>query len=913
MASTDWKRIRALFEKAVELTSAERAALLDAECIGEPELRRDVEMMLAADARAQADDNAVGEAAPDLLNALSDDARARERDALIGLKLGPWRLLREIGRGGMGAVYLAERDDGEYLQQAAIKLVRPGWDVGELLQRFRGERQILASLNHPNIARLLDGGVSTDGKPYLVLEYVQGSEIGRYSNQHRLDIEARLRLFLTVCDAVTHAHRRLIVHRDLKPSNILVDEAGQVKLLDFGIAKLIQPNAGITASAARMFTPEYAAPEQVRGDAVTTGVDVYALGLLLFDLLTGRRPYGATASTPAAYEQAILTQEPQKPSRAANEGDAEADAHAAARNLDPAHLSARLRGDLDAIVLKALRKEPDQRYASVAAIADDVHRYLDREPVAARRGNLRYRATRFLQRHALSTGLAGIAVLSLIAGLGVALWQAEQARAEASKSRAALDFMTGLFTLADPVAAQGEKVTARELLETGSQRIREQLLDQPAARAELLGAMGDAYRGLGLYAEALPILEEAAVDADDPAAVQLSHAIALHQLGRYNDAIAELQTLREAQSHKHPRDIDFIAKIDLRIAVAFVSMNRLEEAGKIFDDVLKMQRARHGEDDRQTQETMLRYASWMVLRGRSHEARPLTAAVVAALRAQHPRDNEFFARALGAHSMVVSNTGPYVEAEALRREELALNTQIYGEDHPYTLSSRSDLATVLFAQRRFDEALPLFEGVLRSRREQLDLETPAVSLALNHVASTLVALGRADEARPYAEEALRIRLKLFGENHRNTAIALRTLGKVEFETGHLEQAELIFLRAIASMEAALGATSSTLVGPLNDLARLRLARGAPEPDCACAQRAFDISGAGAEPEQSEAQYQFALLAACQIANGDFSRIGILRTAVTRMTAELGADDRRTLIATAWLANAEQRVQSKTMR
>jgi eukaryotic-like serine/threonine-protein kinase len=910
MQAERWARIRQLFEASAELADTERDAYLQAQCADDSELRSEVEALLRADARAQAERTELSAASPELLRALNQDTMQRESDALVGLRLGAWRLQRQIGRGGMGAVYLAERDDGEYVQQAAIKLVRPGWDVGELLQRFRAERQILATLNHSNIACLLDGGVSADGKPYLVLEYVDGSEITRYCNQRRLGIEARLRLFLTVCNAVTHAHRRLVVHRDLKPSNILIDNSGQVKLLDFGIAKLIEPDASITASASRRFTPEYAAPEQVRGEAVTTGVDVYALGLLLYDLMTGRRPYGVTASTPAAYEQAILTQEPQRPSRIAIESNDEARSRAAERHLDPAHLSAQLRGDLDAIVLKALRKEPEQRYAAVATFAEDVQSYLDRKPVAARRGNLRYRAIRFLQRHALASGLAAIAIVALVAGLGIALWQAEHARTEASKSRAALEFMTGLFTLADPVAAQGEHITARELLTTGSQRIREQLLDQPAARAELLRAMGDAYRGLGLYGDALPLLEEAARGAHDPSAALLSHAIVLHQLARHDDALKELLKLRETLMQRRSTDIDFISQIDLRIAVIYVSMNKLEEAGAVYARVLKVQRERHGEDHRQTQEIMLRYAAWMVLRGQSHEARPLTAAVVASVHNQKPRDDEFLARALGAHAMVVSNTGTNREAEALRREEYELTLAIYGDAHPYTLSSRSNLATVLYSEQLFDEALALFEAVLRGRRHQLDPDHPLLALAANHVADALNALGRSEEARPYAQEALRIRLAAYGEQHRNTAMSLRTLGKVEFGTGHLDRAEQLLVRSVASMEAALGPKSSALVGALNDLARVRLAQVPPIPSCAAAQRAFDISGAAAQSEVPEAQYQFALLSACQAAAGDAHGVEVLRASLARMTAELGAQNQQTVIVTKLLAQAEQRALRK---
>ncbi len=903
MSASDWRRIRELFEQSLDLPAAERAAFLEGSCADRPDLRAEVEAMLAADAQAQHDNTSLGAAAPELLQALNDNERQQETDALIGLRLGPWRLLREIGRGGMGAVYLAERDDGEYTQQAAIKLVRPGWDVDELLQRFRGERQILATLNHPNIARLLDGGVSSDGKPYLVLEYVEGSEIGHYCNSQKLGLEARLRLFLTVCDAVSHAHRRLVVHRDLKPSNIMIDGTGQVKLLDFGIAKLIEPEAGIAVSATRMFTPEYAAPEQVRGEAVTTGVDVYALGLLLYDLLTGRRPYGATASTPAAYEQAILTQEPQRPSRAAIESDDEAGSRAAARSLDPAHLSAQLRGDLDAIVLKALRKEPEQRYDAVAAFVEDVQNYLERKPVSARRGNLRYRVMRFLQRHALATGLVLVAVVSLISGLGIALWQAEQARAEARKSKAALEFMTGLFTLADPAESQGEQITARELLTKGTQRIRIQMRDEPAARSDLLLAMGDAYRGLGLFKQALPLLDEARQYADDASAATLSHARVMHDLGRYQEAIDELLELRASQLRLLAIDQDFIDEIDLRLAVAYQTLNQLDISESFYVRALNSQRRRHGMASRQTQEIVLRYVALLILRDRADDARPLTAAVVAAVRVQEPRDDEFFARVLSAHAMVVSNTGPFGEAESLRLEELALIDAIYGPDHPLSQSTRNDLASVYFNQFRYEEAGVLFEQVLRARTRQFSPEHPSIALAANNLGNTLLALQRPLDARPYVVQALNIRLAAFGERHQTTGMSLRALANVEFDLGDLAKSEALLLRAIASFEAALGPNNNTMIGSLNDLVRTRLALGTSEPDCTIARRALILSDAEKEPTRAEAQYQFALLGACQATRGDPSGFQALRTALPIIQAAFGQHDRRTRVVTALLANA----------
>lgn len=394
-----WQQVRKLFEEALALPVEQRAAFLDQAC-NSTAVRAEVDALLLADGRPDSATLAMEALAPDLIGAIDDARVAAERDLWTGARLGAWRLLREIGRGGMGAVYLAERADGAYQQQAAIKLVHSAWDTSDLLRRFSAERQILAALNHPNIARLLDGGATDDGKPFLVLEYVDGAHLGKHCDQRRLAIPERLRIFLDVCRAVAFAHRYLVVHRDLKPSNIMIDTTGQVKLLDFGIARLLHSDTAI--SAVRAFTPDYAAPEQVRGEVVTTGVDIYALGMLLYELLTGRRAYVFSASTPAAYEQAILTQEPERPSYAAARTDPNASHLAQARVLAPHALSAYLRGDLDAIVLKALRKEPAQRYASVEDMAADIERHLQRRPVLARRGNWRYVTGRFLRRHALA-------------------------------------------------------------------------------------------------------------------------------------------------------------------------------------------------------------------------------------------------------------------------------------------------------------------------------------------------------------------------------------------------------------------------------------------------------------------------------------------------------------------------------
>ncbi len=519
-----WQQARAIFDELIDLPLPQREPRLLVACGGDAALLAEVRSLLAADVEddgpGRTSTLALNRAAPDLLDELGEEAQRKTADAWIGTRLGAWQLQRQIGRGGMGAVYLAERADGAYQQQAAVKLVRADWDSDELLRRFHAERQILAQLSHPNIARLLDGGLSNDGKPYLVLEYVSGHNFIEHCDTLRLGIGQRLALFLTVCSAVEHAHRNLIVHRDLKPSNILVGDDGQVKLLDFGIAKMLETDGARTATAARTFTPEYAAPEQVRGEPVTTSVDVHALGLLLFELLSGERPYAASASTPAAQERAILELEPPPPSRASRTDRQQAITLADARDTDPATLSAMLRGDLDAIVLTALRKDPAQRYASVSVLADDVRRYLSKQPVQARQGHFRYHATRFLQRHALAAGLSAMAVLILIGGLLLSLWQAEQtrqqrdlARIEAEKATAVAGFLTELLRGANPLYTDGASPTARDLLDTAVQRIDEQTDMGVEVRASLLNTMGSAYRALEQHAVAESLFERALEDA----------------------------------------------------------------------------------------------------------------------------------------------------------------------------------------------------------------------------------------------------------------------------------------------------------------------------------------------------------------------------------------------------------------
>lgn len=466
MNLADWQKVKTIFHNTLDLTAEERAAFLSNACDGDDALRREVEALLVAD--KQAGDFIVSPA-------MVEVGVVEDETSLIGRRIGRYEILEEIGRGGMGAVYLAVRSDDEYKKEVAIKLIKRGMDTDAILKRFRMERQILANLEHPNIARLLDGGTTEDGLPYFVMEYVKGKPITKYSDQHELNTAERLKLFRQVCSAVQYSHQNLVVHRDIKPSNIIVTEDGTPKLLDFGIAKLIQTDlyddaTEATTSMLQMMTPEYASPEQIRGHRITTATDVYSLGIVLYELLSGQRPFKTKNRSHQEIAQAILTEEPLKPSAAAFSGqwsvvsenrlEAETRKRQEAETLLDGSNNATnkvyekrtkskeqrtkdkgqrtnpklLRGDLDNIVLKALRKEPLRRYTSVQEFSEDIRRHLKGLPVTARQDTFTYRTSKFVERHKAGVAIALLFVITLLSATVITAWQARAARRERAKA-----------------------------------------------------------------------------------------------------------------------------------------------------------------------------------------------------------------------------------------------------------------------------------------------------------------------------------------------------------------------------------------------------------------------------------------------------------------------------------------------
>lgn len=523
MSPERWAQVRTIFESALELTPESRAAFVSSACAPDDELRLEVMALLASHDGAQAD--ILSNPLP-LAEALR--VPVREADALQGAVIGQWRLLRRLGSGGMAVVYLARREDREFHKLAAIKIVKPGMDSEDMLSRFRNERQVLASLEHPNIARLLDGGTTENGIPYFVMEYADGVRIDEYCESHKLSVAERLALFRTVCSAVTYAHQNLVVHRDLKPSNIVVTKEGVPKLLDFGIAKLLRPEyAGdalqVTRSTAHPMTPEYASPEQLRGEPITTATDIYSLGVLLYELLTGQLPYRVERETSAALERAICEVEPQAPSVAVAQSHNPVTAESSREKL-----ARSLKGDLDVITLTALRKEPQRRYASVERLSHDIALHLDGLPVTARRDTWTYRAQKFVARHRAGVAVAAVIAVALIAATATAIYFASVAEKHKEMALRLASFMVGDFdaamqsgvTSARRAAMESVLGSLQELSPTARDRALRDLLFKAYIRVgDLQGNvyesnLGDASAAKQSYQRALTLAHAAGSQMD---------------------------------------------------------------------------------------------------------------------------------------------------------------------------------------------------------------------------------------------------------------------------------------------------------------------------------------------------------------------------------------------------------------
>jgi serine/threonine protein kinase/tetratricopeptide (TPR) repeat protein len=728
LAPERWQRVNQLFLDAVDRPPAARAAWLDEQCAGDDELRREVESLLSADMPPESD--------TPLVHAV-DAAIAQTAAARVGAAqlVGPYRILRKIGEGGMATVFLAVRDGDDFAQRVAIKVVRSTLG-GEALQRFRAERQILASLEHPSIARLLDGGTTPDGTAYLAMEYVEGVPIDEYCRDRQLSVRERLLLFCRVCDSVSHAHRSLVVHRDIKPSNILVTGDGTPKLLDFGIAKLIADDAPggapITMTGMRVLTPEYASPEQVRGEPITTAADVYSLGVLLFELLTGQRPLAFATRQAAEIERVVCTVEPRKPSTMAASGK---DAR-------------QLAGDLDVIVLTALRKEPARRYASASHLAEDIRRHLDGLTVSARPATWRYRSGRFVRRHRAAVGAAAVFAVVVIGFAGALLVQNRRVSDERDAAEQVTNLLLEMYAAYDPTASRGSRVTAQELLDRGALRIQSELRGQPRVQARMLDRFGSVYNNIGLSDRAIDVLRS---------------SLAVRQANGDGETLEAAVTLTQLAVAITERDAD-LADAE-RLAQQAVAIRRRAAPGtaQLAESlsVLGSLRDRRGEADGRA---MMAEAIELWRHTTGVDSFPFAAGVSALARSRRVSTPEQKGTDLSRADLL--------KAERFERELLIARRKTLGDHHLLTATSLSAVGGLLWAMDRHAEAEPLLREALATRRQLLGSAHPTVARSLETLARVLFGRGRAAEALPLAEEALSVRRASLGESHFETRTSL---------------------------------------------------------------------------------------------------------------------------------------------
>lgn len=809
-----WHEVDALFTGALEFDPAERSAYLKEHC-ADPGLRLAVEKLLATEEASRAFlEESAGDMASEALAAVVA-AGPESLDDHIGERVGSFRIVRQLGRGGMADVYLAERVDGGFEQLVAIKFLRRGLDTDDFVRRFLAERQILSSLNHPNIARLVDGGTTERGLPYLALEYVDGVRLTDYCDSERCSVEERLRLFVEVARAVQYAHASLIVHRDIKPSNILVTSDGQVKLLDFGIAKLLTPDSAaeseaLTRTGHRLLTPEYASPEQIRGGPITTASDVYQLGILLHRLLTGERPY-ELASAGSSIEEAITQTQPTVPSVAARRCGPET---AAQRNSAPERLSRRLRGDLDTMVLKALRKEPERRYGSAEQVAEDVRRHLEGRPISARRESRLYRTGKFLRRNAWTVPMAAVVVLLLGLYIATLIRHGRDLEAERDVARDVQQAFVGFFSAPDSLdigLGEGRRgLTVRDAILEGADRVERVLADRPAARAELLGAMSAvlydleevqsarslAEKALTLYdslygsrsAEslaALLLLGDLTRGLDrDSARILLTHHLDLTRQRYGNDHLATARSLRS-------------------LGVLETQAGEHEEGARLLEEAVRVYRAADPVPPRRLAETLHSLANNYLIQGRVAEAvAPSREAHDIVLR-QYGEEHSQTAIAGENLAVVLAAAGEIEEARTLYERSIEVMDRELGPTHSNTMLARNNFGLLLANTGDLRGAEELQRHVLELRRGKFGAVHQEVASGLQNLATTLKSQGRYPEADSMAMEAHRIYLEVLEEGHFLTAYPLLSVSEIRLIERDYIGAEAVAREATGILRAAL--------------------------------------------------------------------------------------------------------------
>jgi eukaryotic-like serine/threonine-protein kinase len=828
-----WSRIDTLFHRAVSLHAADRAAWLATECRGDELLRSEVERLLEADTSAN-----------ELVDRFEGGALRPPEDPLLGREIGLYRLTGRIAVGGMGVVYQAERTDGLFAHDVAIKLIRSELASENLIRRFEFERRTLATLHHPHIAQLYDGGTTADGRPYLVMELVRGIPIDRYCDERGLSIEDRLRLFVDVCRTVHFAHQNLVVHRDLKPANILIDETGIPKLLDFGIARLLEEgnNAsgnGLTQPGGNILTPEYASPEQLASGTVTTAMDVYSLGVVLYELVTGRRPFRSDNKSPIEWHRDVSERTPTRPSNVVlqpeplNPPDAGLLSSpielAAQRGCSPKTLRRRLRGDVDRIVLMALRKEPERRYASAKDMADDIERHFSGHPLLARGDSVTYSATKFVQRNRLAMASAAVVFGALVVGILLARRGEERARIEAQRARdeaqharieaesfqGIAEFLMDSFLTSSTALDDGLLAQKRQRIQMHAAQLRREYGDQDHLRANLLDSLGHVAERLGLLADAEALVDEALAIREGAFGTQsLEYALSLRSQGKLHYAKGEFGPAAELfgkalaihRAHAHETHTD-VASLANDLGACLRNLGRSQEAEALHREALALRRS-DGDGGLAVAESLNNLAGIDLDRNDLAAAAQGLEEALAIRRRILGNEDPLTLQSMSNLATTVMRLGQRDRAYALLDEVEAgfRLLRVDGEDElAHVLSNR---AVMLLTDRKYEAAEPLLDEALLLQMRRLGPKNPAVASTLARQAYLLTVLKRPAEARVTWERALAIRREP-NASPRYLAQTLYDYGVFLYTTKALADAGAILREALGVLQSS-GAAESPL-------------------------------------------------------------------------------------------------------
>jgi eukaryotic-like serine/threonine-protein kinase len=778
-----WKKIEELYQAAMAQPSEKRADILQRACSGDPELRAEVESLLEAAGSASSflegsplsgeagADTTSGPTAggPGRIHGILPDAMSP--DEVAGTVIGRYHLLQKIGEGGMGEVWLAEQKE-PVRRRVALKLVKAGMNSREVIARFESERQALALMDHPAIAKVFDAGSTPEGAPYFVMEYVAGVPITTYCDSHRLNTRERLDLFIRVCEGVQHAHQKAIIHRDLKPSNILVldvDGRAAPKIIDFGVAKALTQKLTADTMFTRvgmlLGTPQYMSPEQAdsSGEDIDTRTDVYSLGIILYELLAGVPPLDMRRIAFDEFLRKLREEEPPKPSTKIRTQDAAASTTLAhKRQTEPLALAKEIRGDLDSITLKALEKDRSRRYGSPAELAADIRRYLRHEPVEARPASAGYRAGKYIRRHRIGVVFAaGVALL--LAGFAVAqALQLQRIKRERDRADRIASFVTDMFKVSNPSEARGNQVTAREILDKASGNITAGLVSDPLFQAQMMQVMGEVYVNLGLFSRAESLLRQVAqirtrlLGLDDPGTLQAMHALAvnLYEQGRYADTEKLLgQTIEIERRVMGPEQTTTLSSMNT-LANAFIADGRYAEAEALHRQVLDIRRRTLGADDPSTMASLSNLAVCVREQKRYAEAETLDRQAVEIWRRTMGPDHPNTLKAMDNLATDLEKEDRYPEAEQLYRQALGVERRVLGPDHPQTLRSLNNLANLLMDMRQYAKADEQLLEVRDIQRRTLGPDHPDTALSTYNLACVAAHRGDSAGAMSLLSEAL---------------------------------------------------------------------------------------------------------------------------------------------------------------